>query len=90
MLVADYHHITGIVHCQVALVDLLVAVAVEVTNMGGKTYDGELCVNGGKSAEIADPLTGEITPLESTIDGGVLKMNIRLKPYAAFAYIITA
>ena len=59
-----------------------------LTNMGGKTYDGELCVSGGKSAQIADPLTGEITPLETTADGGVLKMNIRLKPYAAFAYII--
>ena len=60
-----------------------------LTNMGGKTYDGELCVNGGKSAQIADPLTGDITPLEATVDGDVLKMNIRLKPYAAFAYIVS-
>jgi len=56
--------------------------------MGGKTYDGELFVRGGRSAQIADPLTGEISPLEATVDGDVLKMNIRLKPYAAFAYII--
>ena len=60
-----------------------------LTNMGGKTYDGELCVHGGKSAQIADPLTGDITPLETTADGDVLKMNIRLKPYAAFAYIVS-
>ena len=33
-------------------------------------------------------LTGDITPLEATADGDVLKMNIRLKPYAAYAYIV--
>jgi len=59
-----------------------------LTNMGGKTYDGELSVCGGRNAQIAEPLTGEISPLEATVDGDVLKMNIRLKPYAAFAYII--
>ena len=60
-----------------------------LTNMGGKTYDGELAVVGGKSAEIADPLTGEILPQESAVADGVLKVNIRLKPYAAFAYIVS-
>jgi hypothetical protein len=57
-------------------------------NMGGTVYDGVLTVAGGKSVEEASPYTGEIRPLQGSVAGGAVSVDICLKPYEGCCYIV--
>lgn len=59
-----------------------------VTNMGGKIFAGDLMVQGGHSAEVADPRKGTITAAESSEKDGVLTIRIKLRPYDGFCYFV--
>ena len=59
-----------------------------VTNMGGKIYEGDLMVQGGHSAETADPLNGVISAAEAAEKDGVLSIRIKLRPYDAYCYLV--
>ena len=59
-----------------------------VTNMGGKIYEGTLSVQGGHSAETADPRTGVISKAETAENNGRLDIRIKLRPYDGFCYIV--
>ena len=56
--------------------------------MGGKIYEGKLKVEGGNSAEVANARKGEITPATFEVQDGNLVVDIRLRPYDGFCYII--
>ena len=57
-------------------------------NMGAKTYKGSLCVQGGYAVKIANPNSGDITDIQSQCENGVVTVNISLRPYDGFCYII--
>ena len=57
-------------------------------NMGSKTYEGCLSVQGGCAVKIANPYSGDITGIESQCKNGVVLTKIRLHPYDGFCYII--
>jgi hypothetical protein len=58
-------------------------------NMGAKTYEGELRVEGGTSMRIADPHTGGITDIDSRRDNGAVTAGIKIRPYDAYCYIVS-
>jgi len=58
-------------------------------NMGGKPYKGVLRVEGcGGPVQFACPFSGEITEADSSNDNGAVKVNVELRPYDGFCYII--
>lgn len=61
------------------------ALLVFACNMSGEPFDGVLTAPGG-SAELADPLTGDVAPVSGEIRGGTLTVPLRLAPNAALIY----
>ncbi len=57
-------------------------------NMGGSVYDGILEVKDGKSVMTASPDEGEFAESAAKIENGVLKTDIRLRPYESCFYLV--
>ena len=57
-------------------------------NMGDRVYKGSLWHACAASAKRADPKTGGIIPLKASLAGGRLTVDVEMKPYEAFFYLL--
>ena len=64
------------------------ALVVFVCNMGGKTYEGTVSAENGRSATIARPADGSLQPADGSVASGMLSFDLALRAYeAAFCLI---
>ena len=60
-----------------------------LTNMGSRTYEGRLQVEEMGEALMANPATGEVTPVIGKRQERFQTFPIRIRPYEAFVYLIS-